>query len=103
MTHLSPAALASRRTAASIRIVSLWAHMQGSDLYGLQCPCLLQCLCNGEEAAPRLVLGSCLYPGELDYFIVMQPFLAQYGFNVTWFCNICNAELACGFPQAAPA
>ena len=50
------------------------------------------------DDVPRIYVPFCLYPGELDYFSAIQPFYQQYGFRLTWHCNECKQELACGFP-----
>ncbi len=49
-----------------------------------------------EDEVPRIILNNCMYVGELDHFVVHQPFLATHGFRVTWFCDECYSEMACG-------
>ena len=98
MAHLPSAEIAARRQAATQDIIEEWQTMQGSEWYAIQCPCRIDCLCMPQQEVPRIVLNNCMYVGELDYFIVTQPFQAAYGFTVTWHCDICQSEMACGFP-----
>ena len=53
-----------------------------------------------EDEFPRIVLNNCMWVGELDYFYVIQPFKAMYGFSVIWHCDYCQDEMACGFPMS---
>ena len=99
MAHLPSAEIAARRQAATQDIIEEWQTMQGSEWYAIQCPCRIDCLCMPQQEVPRIVLNNCMYVGELDYFIVTQPFQAAYGFTVTWHCDICQSEMACGFPH----
>ncbi|CAL4105864.1 unnamed protein product, partial [Meganyctiphanes norvegica] len=99
MAHLPSAELAARRQAAFQDILREWQPMQGSDLYAIQCPCRPDCGCIPLNEVPRIVLSSCMYVGELDYFFVEQPFLALYGFRIRWHCDECESEMACKFPM----
>ena len=98
MAHLPPAEIAARRIAISQDIVAEWSTKSGWDLYFLLCPCDLDCHCVPPEESPRIRLSNCPYPGELDFFVVAQPFDIPLGFAVTWFCSQCKEELACGLP-----
>ena len=82
MAHLPAAEIAARREAATLDILRVWKTMQGANWYSLQCPCKLDCGCMPEDEVPRIVLNFCMYPGEFDYFFVIQPFEATYGFKV---------------------
>ena len=99
MAHVPPAEIEARRNAASLDIIEEWQAMQGQEWYGLQCPCRIDCGCMPEDEVPRIILANCMYPGELDYFFVTQPFQATYGFKVRWHCDECHSELACGEPN----
>ena len=99
MAHLPPAEIIARRNAASQDIIAEWQQHQGQDWYALQCPCRIDCGCMSELEVPRLVLSNCMYPGELDYFFVVQPFHATYDFKVRWHCDICKREMSCGEPN----
>ena len=102
MAHLPSAEIAARREAAKQDILSVWETMKGSEVYILQCPCRIDCECMDEDEYPRIVITNCLYVGELDFFFVMQPFKADYGFYVRWHCAYCAEEMACGFPIPMP-
>ena len=99
MAHLPSAEIAARRQAATQDIIEEWQTMQGSEWYAIQCPCRIDCLCMPQQEVPRIVLNNCMYVGELDYFVATQPFQAAYGFTVTFHCDICQSEMACGFPR----
>ena len=99
MSHLPSAEIAARREAATDDIISVWKTIKGSQWYALQCPCYIDCGCMSIEEMPRIVLNNCLYVGELDQFFVNQPFVEEYNFRVRWHCEICEGELACGFPM----
>ena len=99
MAHLPAAEIAARRNAASQDIIAQWQLTQGQEWYAIQCPCRIDCGCMPEDEIPRLVLDKCMYPGELDYFFVTQPFQATYNFKVRWHCDECHSELACGEPN----
>ena len=99
MAHLPQAELIARRNAASQDIIAEWQQLKGQDWYALQCPCRIDCGCMPEIEVPRLVLSNCLYPGELDYFFVVQPFYATYDFKVRWHCDDCKEEMSCGEPN----
>ena len=100
MAHLPSAEIAARREAAKQDILIVWNTMQGCEVYVLQCPCRIDCGCMDEDEYPRIVLNNCMWVGELDYFYVIQPFLAMYGFSVIWHCDDCQSEMACGFPMS---
>ena len=97
MAMLSHKQIAQRRQEAMNYILVAWESMQGAQSYTLQCPCDIECDCMPPIDCPHIVLQKCLYVGELDFFIVNQPFL-EYGFEVSWFCNTCEDEMACGMP-----
>ena len=99
MAHLPSAEVQARRQHATQEILSEWQGMEGQQWYSIQCPCRIDCGCMPLEEIPRIVLPNCLYAGELDYFFVEQPFLANYGFRVRWHCDECEDEMACGFPM----
>ena len=99
MAHLPLAEIEARRQAASLDILSVWNYMQGAEWYALQCPCRIDCGCMPEDEVPRIILNNCMYVGELDHFVVHQPFLATHGFRVTLFCDECHSEMACGIPM----
>ncbi|CAL4078754.1 unnamed protein product [Meganyctiphanes norvegica] len=98
MAHLPANELANRRLEAFQDILDEWHTVQGNEWYAIQCPCRPDCGHMPPHEIPRLILSSCLYVGELDYFFVEQPFLDLYGFRVRWHCDECQAEMACGFP-----
>ena len=100
MAHLPSAEITARREAATQDILSVWNTMQGAEWYALMCPCRIDCGCMPEDEIPRIVLNNCMYVGELDYFFVTQPFQATYGFQVRWYCDECESEMACGFPMS---
>ena len=85
------------RQEAMIDILLAWQPMQGASSYTLQCPCRNDCDCSNMFDKPRILLQECLYGGVLDFFIVVQPFL-ELGFYVSWYCNTCEEEMACGMP-----
>ena len=99
MAHLPDTEIQARRNHASQDIILEWDKMQGSDWYAIHCPCRPDCGCMPQDEVPRIVLSQCMYVGELDFFFVEQPFLAEYGFRVRWHCDSCESELACGFPM----
>ena len=59
---------------------------------------MIDCGCMPHYEVPQIVLKDCMYVGELDYFVVKQPFKEQHGFRVSWFCDSCQSEMACGLP-----
>ena len=99
MAHLPRAEIAARREAATQDILSIWNTMQGAKIYALQCPCKIDCGCMPEDQVPRIIMNNCMFVGELGYFYVTQHFLDTYGFRVTWHCDDCKEEMACGFPM----
>ena len=98
MAHLPPAVVAERRLIAAVQILSEAAEHSGHEWYALTCPCNIDCGHMPQHEIPRIMLPMCYYPGELDYFFVVQPFLATHNFKVRWHCDECLAELACGMP-----
>ena len=88
-----------RRNGLSQEILALWK--EGKEMYAIMCPYGIDCECMSEEV-PQLRVSSCHLPGELDYFVVVQPFQEQYGFCLTWHCLVCRGELSCGFPNIIP-
>ena len=92
---LSHEQIVQRRQGAVNDIILAWYPMRGAQSYILQCPCDITCVCNNQT--PRMTLRECLYVGELDFFKVHQPFV-EYGFYVSWHCNSCDDEMACGMP-----
>ena len=87
MAHLPISVIEHRRSQLHQELLELWQPLQGRDMYVVMCPCdLSPCGHMPEAQFPRLRVGRCYYPGELDYFIVEQPFLQQHGFKVTWLC-----------------
>ena len=99
MAHLPEAEIAARRETAKQDILRIWETMKGSEVYIIQCPCLIDCQCMDEDEYPKIVITNCLHVGELDFFYVMQPFKAKYGFSVRWHCDYSVEEMACGFPM----
>ena len=99
MAHLPAAEVLARRNAASQDILAEWQLLKGQDWYAIQCPCRIDCGCMPEDEVPRLVISNCLYPGEMDYYFVVQPFYATYGFKVRWHCDECHNEMSCGEPN----
>ena len=98
MAHLPAAVINARRQHATQYIINEWETMIDADWYAIMCPCNIECGCMPLDEIPRIVLSQCLYVGELDYFFVTQPFLADHGFRVRWHCDSCLSEMACGFP-----
>ena len=102
MAHLSNEVIDHRREIIYQFIVAMWEVTQeenDADLYALHCPCYIDCFHMSIDDVPRIYVPFCLYPGELDFFIATQPFHQEYGFKLTWHCNECEQELACGFPN----
>ena len=97
MDNLPRAEIAARREAATQDILPIWNTTQGAKIYALQCPCKIDCGCMPEDQVPRIIMNNCMFVGELGYFYVTQPFLDTYGFRVTWHCDDCKEEMACGF------
>ena len=95
MAHLPAAEIQARREAAMKDILEEW---QGNEEVAILCPCRIDCMCMSLNEVERVVLTFCLYPGELDFFFVTQPFDATHGFRVRWHCDVCEEEMACGFP-----
>ena len=91
-----------QRNVFSQEILGLWQEQEGKEMYAIMCPYGIDCECMSEEEIPRLRVSSCHFPGELDYFVVVQPFQEQYGFRVTWYCLVCRGELSCGVPNIIP-
>ena len=98
MAHLPHAEILARRAAASQEIVEEWQSNPGAEVYIIMCPCRIDCGCMSEVEFPRIILNCCMFVGELDFFVVHQPFRNQYGFDVRWHCDECLAEMCCGFP-----
>ena len=98
MAHFAQAEAELRLSEFTQDILVDWASKSGFEGYFLQCPCHIDCKCVPESEFPRLRLKKCAYPGELDYFAGTQPFETPFGFAVTWHCNECFRELACGTP-----
>ena len=96
MAHLPAAEIEARRNASSQDIIETWQTIKGQEWYALQCQCRIDCGCMPENEVPRIILSNCVYPGELDYFFVVQPFWVTYGFKLRWHCDSCHSELACG-------
>ena len=94
---LSHEQIVQRRQEAMVDILLAWQPMQGASSYTIQCPCGIDCDCSDTFDSPRITLQKCLYVGELVFFIVEQPFL-ELGFHVSWYCNTCGDEMACGMP-----
>ena len=88
-----------RRNVFSEEILTLWQELQGKQMYAIMCPNGVDCGCMAAEDIPRLRVTTCHFPGELDFFTVVQPFQEQHGFRVTWHCLVCQEELCCGFPN----
>ena len=99
MAHLPLAELHARRAHATLDIILEWHTMVGAEWYALMCPCYIDCNCMPLNEVPRIVLSQCMYVGEMDYFFVQQPFVAEYGFKVRWHCDECLSEMACGIPM----
>ena len=97
-SYFSEDLLNSRYQSTKVHIVSQWLNMgaQRGEYY-LQCPCYQDCYCTDWEEMPRIPLNFCMYPGEMDMFVVHQSF-EQYGLIVRWHCIECERELSCGFP-----
>ena len=74
--------IAQRRDGLSQEIIELWQEQQGANLYALICPNGNDCGCIPENEVPRIRISGCYFPGELDYFTVIQPFHQEYGFQV---------------------
>ena len=101
MAHLGAEVIEQRREMISQFIVTMWGVKQqenDADVYAIHCPCKIDCCHMSIDDVPRIYIPFCLYPGELDYFIVTQPFHQEYGFKLIWHCEECEQELACGFP-----
>ena len=101
MAHLANEVIEQRREMISQFIVTMWGVKQeenDANLYAIHCPCKIDCCHMSIDDVPRIYLPFCLYPGELDYFIVTQPFHQEYGFKLIWHCEQCEQELSCGFP-----
>ena len=101
MAHLGAEVIEQRREMISQFIVTMWGVKQeenDANLYAIHCPCKIDCCHMSIDDVPRIYIPFCLYPGELDYFIVTQPFHQEYGFKLIWHCEECEQELACGFP-----
>ena len=98
---ISRSVIEQRRTQLHQELLELWQPRQGRDMYVVMCPCdLSPCGHMPEAQFPRLKVGRCYYPGELDYFIVEQPFLQQHCFKVTWLCFTKHGhEFSCGAPE----
>merc|ERR1712121_180866 len=63
-----------RRNVFSEEILTLWQELQGKPLYAIMCPNGVDYGCMAAEDIPRLRVTTCHFPGELDYFTVVQPF-----------------------------
>ena len=103
MSHLPMHIIESRREILYESILNFWEINEKKDTYYIQCPWLRNCNHFSAEEIPRIILPFCYYPGELDYYIVTQPFLPSHNFRVTWICVLenCDNELACGFPPTS--
>ena len=96
--YFSEQLLTQRYEATRSNIVTQWYHMGAREGdYYLQCPCNQDCYHVDWHEAPRLSLEFCLYPGELDQFIVYRP-MEQYGVKFNWHCLECSNEISCGYP-----
>ena len=101
MAHLANEVIEQRREMISQFIVTMWGVKQqenDADVYAIHCPCKIDCCHMSIDDVPRIYIPFCLYPGELDYFFVTQPFHQEYGFKLIWHCEECEQELSCGFP-----
>ena len=98
MAHLPSAELKLRHEAIKKDIIEIWSENQGQMTYIIQCPCRPSpCTCM--EPITKLVLVNCPYVGKLDQFYVEQPLIESQGFRVTWLCEECQSEFACGMPM----
>ena len=103
MAHLPDHVIESRRQFIQETILDYWESNNKKDMYYLQCPCRPNCDHFNAEKIPRIVLPYCYYPGELDYFMALQPFLPSHNFRLAWICVLegCENEFACGFPPTS--
>ena len=92
---LSNAEIQARREEQYSVLLEQQALNPGHSHYKIACPCMLN-PCNHEIELPVLYLTRCLLPGELDYFLVTEPFLAEYNFRTSWICFVCKSEYSCG-------
>ena len=107
MAHLPPIVIEQRRSLLYQELLALWQPLQGQELYVIMCPCDSNpCGHMPEDQFPRLRIDKCYYPGELDYFMVKEPFMQQHKFRVTWICSKCFLAkhpgwFSCGAPGHA--
>ena len=103
MAHLPSHIIEMRRTFFTKWIIQFYEFQEDepSNYYALQCPCLPECIHMDVNDVPRIVLPTCLYSEELNYFEVTEPFLEEYGFRVTWHYleQECEHEFSCGLPN----
>ena len=101
MAHLPISVIEHRRSQLHQELLELWQPLQGRDMYVVMCPCdLSPCWSHARGPIPEAEGGQMLLPGELDYFIVEQPFLQQHGFKDTWLCFTKHShEFSCGVPE----
>ena len=101
MAHLPMDVIGQRRAQLQEEIVELWQELKCKKIYVVVCPCEPPtCVHMPEGRFPRLKIGRCFYPGELDYLMAYRPFLQEYGFEVTWLClsSVHRWEFSCGAP-----
>ena len=91
-----------RRNILSNEILQYAQNNPNFDIYFLQCPCKIDCLCESHEQIPRISQSFCPVPGELDYYY-LYPFKVQYGFITAWHCTQCDSELSYGIHTNHPA
>ena len=102
MAHLPEDIVAQRRAQLQEEILEGWQEAKGKPMYVVVCPCELpSCSHMPEVRFPRLRVGRCFYPGELDFLMVYRPFLQEHGFEVTWLClrSSRRCEFSCGSPS----
>ena len=96
--YFSDELISERYETTKNHIVTQWLNMGAREGgYYLQCPCRQDCYCVDWNQIPRISLNFCLYPGELDMFIVFRP-LEQHGVKFNWHCVECSNEMSCGYP-----
>ena len=92
---LSNAEIISRREEQYSVLLGQQALVPGHSHYKIACSCMLN-HCDHETDIPVLYLTRCLLPGELDFFLVTEPFLEDYNFTTSWICFECKSEYCCG-------
>ena len=100
MANLPEHVIDSRREVIQETILDYWELNNDKEWYYLQCPCRPNCDHFNAEEIPRIILPYCFYPGELDYFMALQPYYELHNFRIAWICihEGCENEFACGFP-----